>query len=72
MILLEGRIKFLSQQPPDEPLADEQGIPFNRHKNEALRGLSPGQTHLKYKNPITTMVSATNQKSYFLIKILTQ
>jgi len=31
-----------------------------------------GQTHLKYKNLIATMVSATDQESYFLIKILTQ
>jgi len=36
------------------------------------QGAIAGQTHLKYENLITTMVSATDPESYFLIKILTQ
>ncbi len=34
-----------------QKLADEQGIPFNRHKNEALRGLSRRASLMLSKMP---------------------
>ncbi|MEH2305899.1 MAG: hypothetical protein V7L06_11360 [Nostoc sp.] len=38
----------------------------------SLRGLSPGQTHLKYKNPLIARVLAFLNLAYFFVNILIQ